>query len=56
MPRTLVTPNIKPVEEELDMSCFLSAADKEESEEEEESEEVPELVDDDEVEDEALLE
>lgn len=55
MPRTLVTPNIKPVEEELDMSCFLSAADKEESEEEEE-EEVPELVDADEVEDEALLE
>ena len=52
MPRTLVTPNIKPVEEELDMSCFLSAADKEESEEEE----VPELVDADEVEDEALLE
>ena len=47
MPRTLVTPNIKPVEEELDMSCFLSAA---------ESEEVPELVDADEVEDEALLE
>ena len=56
MPRTLVTPNIKPVEEELDMSSFLSAADKEESEEEEESEEVPELVDADEVEDEALLE
>ncbi|KAK8830508.1 hypothetical protein WA577_004240 [Blastocystis sp. JDR] len=56
MPRTLVTPNIKPVEEELDMSCFLSAADKEESEEEEEEEEVPELVDADEVEDEALLE
>ena len=53
-PRTLVTPNIKPVEEELDMSCFLSAADKEESEEEEE--EVPELVDADEAEDEALLE
>ena len=52
-PRTLVTPNIKPVEEELDMSCFLSAADKEESEEEEE---VPELVDADEAEDEALLE
>lgn len=51
MPRTLVTPNIKPVEEELDMSCFLSAADKEESEED-----IPELVDADEVEDEALLE
>ena len=56
MPRTIVTPNIEPVEDELDMSCFLPPADKDDSEEEEDEEEVPELVDADEVEDEELLE
>lgn len=39
--RVIVTPNIEPTEETLDMSCFLSAVDKEE-----EDEEIPELVED----------
>ena len=57
----IVTPNIQPTEETLDMSCFLSAADREEEdeemEEEEEEEEIPELMemDEDELDDEALL-
>ena len=54
----IVTPNIQPTEETLDMSCFLSAADREEDEDEEmEEEEVPELMemDEDELDDEALL-
>ena len=58
----IVTPNIQPTEETLDMSCFLSAADREDEEEdeeemEEEEEEVPELVemDEEEMDDEALL-
>lgn len=55
--RVIVTPNIQPTEETLDMSCFLPAADKmdedeEEMEEEDGEEEVPDLVD---VEDEELL-
>lgn len=37
-----MTPNIEPTEETLDMSCFLSGADKEE--------EIPELVEDEEME------
>lgn len=48
MKRVFVTPNIQPTEEALDMSCFLSAADKGEDDEEE----VPELVDGDEMEEE----
>lgn len=40
-----MTPNIEPTEETLDMSCFLSGADKEE-----EDEEIPELVEDEEME------
>ena len=58
----IVTPNIQPTEETLDMSCFLSAADREDEEEdeeemeEEEEEEVPELVEmDEDMDDEALL-
>ena len=56
----IVTPNIQPTEETLDMSCFLSAADREDDEEEEEMEEeegIPELVDmdEEELDDEALL-
>ena len=44
MKRVFITPNIQPTEETLDMSCFLSAVDKED-----EDEEVPELVEGDEM-------
>ena len=45
MKRVFITPNIQPTEETLDMSCFLSAVDKED-------EEVPELVEGDEMDEE----